>query len=138
MYFWLIGSVVGVASAVSASAWAHSVQACFAEIFPFSFLMSLSGPAGLPKANRYVENGCITLMFASLFTRDKHTYAAICSVVDTLLDQCCRSTKAASSVAPCIMWAVELKSGNIQKPVRRASIPVCLFTFHVLERGFNG
>ena len=36
------------------------------------------------------------------------------------------------------MCAVEPKSGKNQNPVRLASMPVYLLTFHVLERGLSG
>eukprot|EP00959_Pyramimonas_sp_CCMP1952_P153865 3219045-Pyramimonas_sp.AAC.1 len=67
-----------------------------------SFRRSRSGPIGLPRENRNVENTWRTQIFNNSFTLDKQTYAAICKVIDTLLDACCRSTNAASRVAPWI------------------------------------
>ena len=88
--------------------------------------------------NRKGEKGCKTQIRSSILTLDKQMYAAIWDIMDTLLQAVCKSAKAASNVAPWIMCAVDPKSGSIQKPVRRASMPVCLFTFHVLDLGFSG
>ena len=57
-------------------------------------------------------------MFCTRFTLDKHTYAAIIDVIEGLLDELCKSARAASSVAPGIVGAVNPKSSSIQNPVR--------------------
>ena len=95
-------------------------------------------PRGVPWRNNIVENGCMTQMVSNVLTLDRHTYAAICDVMEALLEECCKSANAACTVAPWIMCAVQPKSGRIQKPVRRASMPVCLFTFQVLDFRLNG
>ena len=125
-------------SAPSSSFIRHSSKMSSALTSPRSFRSNRAGPGGGPTVKSNGENGCSTQRLSRVLTRDKQTYAALREATDTLLLVSCASTKAASSVAPWIMCAVEPKSGRIQKLVLRASIPVYLLTIQVRERGLKG
>ena len=81
------------------------------EIFPFNLCINLPGPVGGPLVKRDGQTGCMTTMLPNSFTRERHTYAAIMADNEVLAVVSNKSVNAVSSVAPCIMCAVEAKSG---------------------------
>ena len=112
----------------------NSSKTSSAVLSPLSFRSSLSGPFGGPREKSKGEKGCKMTMHANSFTRDNTTYPEIWQAIDALLVASWEPQKAASSVAPWIICAVDPTSGTNIQPVRRASMPVYLFTFH--ERVF--
>ena len=89
----------------------HSVMASSDEISSFNLRINLAGPVGGPLVKRDGQNGCMTTMLRNSFTRERHTYAAIMADNEVFAVASNKSVNAVSSVAPCIMCAVEAKSG---------------------------
>ena len=77
-------------------------------------------------------------MAARRFTRDKQMYPSICSFKEPLSINDWRSAKAAPSVWPWHLNAVDVNSGRNGNPMRRTDKPVYLLTTHVVLRLFNG